>query len=74
MLERFIRDDAGSRAVPRRAYRRRLARLWSHAGRQCLNAGDVTAGRECLKRAVGWQWTYYRAWSRLTKSYLRAAA
>jgi hypothetical protein len=51
--------------LPRGELHRALAQRWYMAGKQLFTLGRADEARECLRRAVTWQPTMFRAWRRL---------
>jgi glycosyltransferase involved in cell wall biosynthesis len=52
ILERFLVDEGGHRAVPDSIWRRALARAWFKAGQETYRAGERAESRACFTRGI----------------------
>lgn len=62
VLERFMNERGGDRAIPARIWKKQIARLWFRLGRDYLDAGSKKEANESFRRATELNPIQIRAW------------
>jgi len=70
MIDKFVEQEGGKRAMRRSVYSHRLASRWYSLGRSLMTSGRIPVARECFRRSIYWKRSYHKAWLRLGRTYL----